>query len=138
MFQKQGLKTKGEELLLDAALVLVKRLLANVPRMRVWNDKTKSVFVCVFVCVCECICVFVCERESVCMVVYVLRCVCVFVCVYISRIHAWNDKTTRVFACVCGGVCLCMCVGVFVCLRETEKERERECVCVCMSTSSDD
>jgi len=38
----QGLKTKGEELLLDAALVLVKRLLANVPRMRVWNDKTKS------------------------------------------------------------------------------------------------
>ena len=37
----QGLKIKAEDLLLDAALVGVKKLLADVPRMRVWNDKSK-------------------------------------------------------------------------------------------------
>lgn len=33
---------RAEELLLDAALVYVKRLLADVPRMRVWNDRSKT------------------------------------------------------------------------------------------------
>ena len=33
----QGLKSKAEELMVDSALVHVKRLLADVPRMRVWN-----------------------------------------------------------------------------------------------------
>lgn len=36
----QGLKSKAEDLLLDAALVFVKKLLADVPRMRVWKDKS--------------------------------------------------------------------------------------------------
>ena len=39
---KQGLRMRAEELLLDAALVYVKRLLADVPRMRVWNDRSKT------------------------------------------------------------------------------------------------
>jgi len=38
----QGLKMKAEELMVDSALVHVKRLLADVPRMRLWSDKTQT------------------------------------------------------------------------------------------------